>query len=125
MFSVVENSLNLDAFYLVKLIFGKYFRYFDANCVADILQLDAIRVLVRERVNITQKIIVAFYSNNIPLILLYVYLERIANFQIYNINLNHLHCRFMMKTSKENLKQPIHTVGLPSKMNSSDTPSPC
>ena len=30
--------------------FGKYFRYFNANCVADLmhLQLDAIRVLVRE-----------------------------------------------------------------------------
>ena len=60
MFSVIENSVNLgavkfDAFYLVKLIFGKYFRYFDANRVADLmqlhLQLDAIRVLVRERVN--------------------------------------------------------------------------
>ena len=59
MFSVIENSLNLDAvkfdaFYLVKLIFGKYFRYFDANHVADLLQLhlqlDAIRILVRERV---------------------------------------------------------------------------
>ena len=61
MFSVTENSVNLDAvkfeaFYLVKLIFGKYFRYFDANRVADLLQLhlqlDAIRVLVHERVNI-------------------------------------------------------------------------
>ena len=57
MFSVIENSVNLDAvkfdtFYLVKLIFGKYFRYFDANRVADLLQLhlqlDAIRVPVRE-----------------------------------------------------------------------------
>ena len=57
MFSVIENSVNLDAvkldtFYLVKPIFGKYFRYFDANRVADLLQLhlelDAIRVLVRE-----------------------------------------------------------------------------
>ena len=37
---VIENSVNLDAvkfdaFYLVKLIFGKYFRYFDVNHVAD------------------------------------------------------------------------------------------
>ena len=57
MFSVIENSLNLDAvkldaFYLIKLIFGKYFRYFDANRITDLLQLhlqlDAIRVLVRE-----------------------------------------------------------------------------
>ena len=61
MFSVIEKSVNLDAvkfdaFYLVKLIFGKYFRYFDANRVADLmqlhLQLDAIRVLVHERVNV-------------------------------------------------------------------------
>ena len=60
MFSVIGNSVNLDAvkfdaFYLVKLIFGKYFCYLDANCVANLLQLhlqlDAIRVLVRERVN--------------------------------------------------------------------------
>ena len=60
MFSVIENSVNLDAvkfdaFYLVKVIFGQYFRYFDANCVADLLQLhlqlDSICVLVRERVN--------------------------------------------------------------------------
>ena len=57
MFSVIENSMNLDAMkfdalYLVKLIFGKYFCYFDENCVADLLQLhlqlDAIRVPVRE-----------------------------------------------------------------------------
>ena len=57
MFNVIENSVNLDAvkfdaFYLVKLIFGKYFCYFDANRFADLLQLhlqlDAIRVLVRE-----------------------------------------------------------------------------
>ena len=51
MFSVIENSVNLDAvkfdaFYLVKLIFGKYFRYFDVNRFADLLQLDAIRVPV-------------------------------------------------------------------------------
>ena len=60
MFSVIENSVNLDAvkfdaFYLVKLFFGKYFRYFDANLVADLLQLhlqlDMIRVPVHERVN--------------------------------------------------------------------------
>ena len=59
MFSVIENSVNLDAvkfnaFYLVKLIFGIYFCYFDENRVADLLQLhlqlDAIRVLVCERV---------------------------------------------------------------------------
>ena len=55
MFSVIENSVNLDAvkfdaFYRVKLIFGKYFRYFDANRAAGLLQLDAIRVPVRERV---------------------------------------------------------------------------
>ena len=57
MFSVIENSENLDAvkfdtFYLVKLIFGKYFRYFDVNRVADLLQLhlqlEAIHVPVRE-----------------------------------------------------------------------------
>ena len=57
MFSVIENSVNLDAvkfdaFYLVKLIFGKYFHYFDANLVADLLQLDAICVLVRKRLNL-------------------------------------------------------------------------
>ena len=59
MFSVIENSVNLDAvkfdaFYLIKLIFGKYFSYFDANRVADLLQLhlqlDAIRVPVCKRV---------------------------------------------------------------------------
>ena len=53
MFSVIENSLNLDALYLVKLIFGEYF-YFDSNRVADLLQLqlylDANRIPVRERV---------------------------------------------------------------------------
>ena len=57
MFSVIENSVNLDAvkfdaFYLVKLIFGKYFRYFNANRVADLLQLHAICVLVSKRVNV-------------------------------------------------------------------------
>ena len=60
MFSVIKNSVNLDAvkldaFYLVKLTFGKYFRYFGANRVADLLQLhlqlDMICVLVLERVN--------------------------------------------------------------------------
>ena len=56
MLSVIENSVNLDAvnfdaLYLVKVIFGKYFCFFDANRVADLLQLDAIRVPVRERVN--------------------------------------------------------------------------
>ena len=39
MFSVIENSVNLDALYLVKLIFGKYFCYFDTNHIADLLQL--------------------------------------------------------------------------------------
>ena len=56
MFSVIENSLNLDALYLMKLIFGEYFCYFDSNHVAVLLQLqlylDVNRVLVRERVNI-------------------------------------------------------------------------
>ena len=55
MFSVIENSLNLDTFYLVKLIFGKYFCYFYSNRVAVLLQLqlylDANRVLVRESAN--------------------------------------------------------------------------
>ena len=60
MFSVIENSLNLDAvkldaLYLVKLIFGEYFCYFDSNRIAVLLQLqlylDANHVLVRERVN--------------------------------------------------------------------------
>ena len=64
MFSVIENSVNFDAvnfdaLYLVKLIFGKYFCYFDANSVADLLQLhlqlDAIRVPVHERVNSQKK----------------------------------------------------------------------
>ena len=54
-----KNSVNLDAvkfdaFYLVKLNFGKYFYYFDANRVAVLLQLHlqlaAIRILVLERV---------------------------------------------------------------------------
>ena len=52
MFSVIENSLNLDALYHVKLNFGEYFCYFDSNYVAVLLQLqlylDANRVLVRE-----------------------------------------------------------------------------
>ena len=55
----IENSVNLDAvnfdaLYLVKLILGKYFCYFDTNHVADLLQLhlqlDVIRVPLRERV---------------------------------------------------------------------------
>ena len=29
------DTVKFDAFYLVKLIFGKYFRYFDANRVAE------------------------------------------------------------------------------------------
>ena len=55
MLSVIENSLNLDALYLVKLIFGEYFCYFDSNRVTVLLQLqlylDANHVLMRERVN--------------------------------------------------------------------------
>ena len=47
--------MSLDAVCLVKQIFGKCFCYFDMNYVADLLQLhlqlDAIRVTVRERVN--------------------------------------------------------------------------
>ena len=43
------DSVNFDALYIVKLIFGKYF-YFDANHVVDLLQLDAICVPVHERV---------------------------------------------------------------------------
>ena len=35
------DAVNFDALYLVNLIFGKYF-YFDANHVADLLQLDVI-----------------------------------------------------------------------------------
>ena len=31
MFSVIENSVNFDALYLAKLIFGKYFCYFNAD----------------------------------------------------------------------------------------------
>ena len=49
------NAVNLDALYLVKLIFGKYFCHFDSNFVAASLQLqmylDANPVPVRERVN--------------------------------------------------------------------------
>ena len=61
MFSVIENSLNLDAvnldaLYLVKLIFGEYFCYFDSHRVAFLLQLqlylDANRVPVHERFNL-------------------------------------------------------------------------
>ena len=60
MFSVIESSVNLDAvkfdaLHLVKLIFGQYFCYFDANRVADLLQLrlqlEAIHVPVCECVN--------------------------------------------------------------------------
>ena len=47
--------MNLDALYLVKLIFGKYFYYLDSNRVAASLQLqlyfDANLVPVCERVN--------------------------------------------------------------------------
>ena len=62
MFSVIGNSLNLDAvkldsLYLVKLTFGEYFCYFDSNRILLQLQLylDANRVLVRERGNIHVK----------------------------------------------------------------------
>ena len=57
MFSIIQNSLNLDGvnldpLYLVKLIFGEYFCYFDLNRVAVLLQfqlyLDTNRVPVRE-----------------------------------------------------------------------------
>ena len=45
----------MDALYLVKLIFGEYFCYFNSNPVAILLQLqlylDANRIPVRERVN--------------------------------------------------------------------------
>ena len=51
MFSVIEKTVKFDTLYHVKLIFGKYFRYFDVNRVADLLQLDTIRVSVRKRVN--------------------------------------------------------------------------
>ena len=49
--SVNLDAVNFDTLYLVKLIFGKYFCYFDTNHVADLLHLDAIRVPVHERVN--------------------------------------------------------------------------
>ena len=39
--------MNLDALYLVKPMFGKYF-HFDVNRVADLLQLDAVCVPVSE-----------------------------------------------------------------------------
>ena len=42
------DAVKFDAFYLVKLIFGKYF-YFDANHIANLLQLDAICVALRKR----------------------------------------------------------------------------
>ena len=55
MFNVTENSVNLDALYLVKLIFDKYFD-FDSNHIAILMQLqlylDANRVLVCEGVNL-------------------------------------------------------------------------
>ena len=63
MFSVLENSLNLDAvnldtLYLVKLIFGEYFCHFDSNRVAILLQLqlylDANRVLVRKKIKVNE-----------------------------------------------------------------------
>ena len=55
MFNVTENSVNLDALYLVKLILDKYFD-FDSNHIAVLMQLqlylDANRVLVCEGVNL-------------------------------------------------------------------------
>ena len=63
MFSVIENSVNLDAvnldaLYLLKLIFYKYFCYLDSNRNAAVslqlqLYLDANRFPVHKRVNIT------------------------------------------------------------------------
>ena len=48
--------MNLEALYLVKLIFGKYFCYFDSNLVAVSLQLqlylDANLIPVCEKVNV-------------------------------------------------------------------------
>ena len=60
------DAVNFDALYLVKLIFGKYFCYFDLNRVADLLQLhlqlDAIRIPVRERELMKRSVIVS--ANN-------------------------------------------------------------
>ena len=51
--------------YLVKLIFGKYFYYFNSNCVAASLQLqlyfDANPVPVRERVNVLELKLYSMY----------------------------------------------------------------
>ena len=51
--------MNLDALYLVKLIFGKYF-YFDSNRIAALMQLQlyfyANCVPVHERVNLNSNI---------------------------------------------------------------------
>ena len=48
------DAVNLNALYLVKLIFGEYFCYFDSNHVAVLLHLqlylDPNRVPVSERV---------------------------------------------------------------------------
>ena len=48
------DAVNLDALYLVKLIFGKYFCYFDSNRVSASLQLqlylDAYHVPGSERI---------------------------------------------------------------------------
>ena len=47
------DAVNLDTLYLVKLIFGEYFCYFNSNRVAVLLQLqlylDANRIPVRKR----------------------------------------------------------------------------
>ena len=55
----------------VKLIFGKYFCYFDANCVTDLiqlhLQLDAIHVLVHERVKTLKFPVDSFFIFFFPL----------------------------------------------------------
>ena len=56
------DAVKFDALYLVKLIFGKYF-YFNANRVADLLQLEAIRVPVRERVNRKSRHFYSFVTN--------------------------------------------------------------
>ena len=91
MFSVIENSLNLDAvkldaLYLVKLIFGEYFCYFDSNHITVLLQLqlylDANLVLVRESVKIHQflvspkkyqlpEIFFNYFEHKLPYILAY------------------------------------------------------
>ena len=64
------DIVNLDALYLVKLIFVKC--YFDTNCITDLmqlhLQLDVIRVPVRERVNKYRTCSLAFTAHLQPLL---------------------------------------------------------